>query len=103
MPTGRGERRQQFDASRQHVVVVGDEPTDLDVVAMRIDVEMPLDRVRLTAGHRTILAARNWKLRVVLTFALYWRRPAAGDRFAVCEAPATSLDSLRCAVSLRRS
>jgi hypothetical protein len=26
---------------------------------MRIDVEMPFDRVRLTTGHRTILAART--------------------------------------------
>jgi hypothetical protein len=57
--TGGGERRKQFDAGREHVVVVRDEPTDLDVVAVRIDVEMPLDRMRLTTGHCMILAAQN--------------------------------------------
>ena len=59
MPTGRGERRKQLDAGREHVVVVRDEPTDLNVVAVRIDVEVPLDGVRLTTGHCTILAPRN--------------------------------------------
>jgi hypothetical protein len=53
----RRERRWQVDADFDHLVVVRDEASDLDVVALSVDVEMALDRVRLTTGHRASLLA----------------------------------------------
>jgi hypothetical protein len=55
MPGGRGERREQLDARREHVVVVRNEPANLNVVAVRLDIEVPPDRMRLITGHDTIL------------------------------------------------
>ena len=51
MPAGRGERREQLDAGREHVVVMRDEPADLVVITLRVDIEMPLDRMCLITGH----------------------------------------------------
>ena len=38
-------RRKQLDAGGEHVVVVGNEAPDLDVVLVGVDLEMALDRV----------------------------------------------------------
>lgn len=49
---GGGERREQLDAGRDHLVVVRDETPDLDVITLGINTKMTLDRVRLTATCR---------------------------------------------------
>jgi hypothetical protein len=41
---------EQLDAGREHVVVVRDKAVDLDVVALSVDVEMALDRMRFRHG-----------------------------------------------------
>src|ERR1039458_6738473 len=51
MPVDRRECREQLDTGCDHLVVVWDQAPDLVVVAIGVDVEMTLDRVRLTTGH----------------------------------------------------
>ena len=48
MPIGGRERDEQLDTCPDHVLVVRDEPSDLNVVVFGVDIEVPLDRMRLT-------------------------------------------------------
>ena len=54
---GRSERREHLDTRREHLVVMRNEPPDLNVIAFGINAKMTLDRMRLT-GHDASLHLR---------------------------------------------
>ena len=47
----RRERREQFHTRCDHLVVVRNQATDLNVIALGVDVEVTLDRMRLLLRH----------------------------------------------------
>ncbi len=63
MPVGRRQRAQQLDTSGDHLVVVWNQASDLDVVAISVNVKMTLDRVRLGTGHETSLQPPAYQVR----------------------------------------
>jgi hypothetical protein len=54
---GRSKRREHLDTRRDHLVVVRNEPPDLNVIALGINPKVTLDRMRLT-GHDASLHLR---------------------------------------------
>jgi hypothetical protein len=53
---GGRQRPKHLDASRDHLVVVRDQPADLDVVALGVDVEVAFDRMPRTGRPSTQIA-----------------------------------------------